>query len=88
MKAFNEMVKFGLSLGIVYSNLSIPALEFEHWNGLWRSLVAHISGGDGVAGSNPVSPTNTSLDSYRAKDVFFFNIMHIFLPTTSIICAR
>jgi hypothetical protein len=26
-------------------------------NGLWRSLVAHLTGGQGVAGSNPVSPT-------------------------------
>ena len=25
--------------------------------GLWRSLVAHLTGGQGVAGSNPVSPT-------------------------------
>ena len=27
--------------------------------GLWRSLVAHLTGGQGVAGSNPVSPTRT-----------------------------
>ncbi len=27
-------------------------------NGLWRSLVAHLTGGQGVAGSNPVSPTS------------------------------
>ena len=26
-------------------------------SGLWRSLVAHLTGGQGVAGSNPVSPT-------------------------------
>ena len=26
-------------------------------DGLWRSLVAHLTGGQGVAGSNPVSPT-------------------------------
>jgi hypothetical protein len=25
--------------------------------GLWRSLVAHLTGGQVVAGSNPVSPT-------------------------------
>src|SRR4029079_15716214 len=25
--------------------------------GVWRSLVAHLTGGQGVAGSNPVSPT-------------------------------
>ena len=28
--------------------------------GLWRSLVAHLTGGQGVAGSNPVSPTKKS----------------------------
>ena len=28
--------------------------------GLWRSLVAHLTGGQGVAGSNPVSPTSVS----------------------------
>ena len=28
-------------------------------NGLWRSLVAHVTGGHGVAGSNPVSPTES-----------------------------
>lgn len=28
--------------------------------GLWRSLVAHLTGGQGVAGSNPVSPTKRS----------------------------
>ena len=26
-------------------------------NGMWRSLVAHLTGGQGVAGSNPVIPT-------------------------------
>ena len=31
--------------------------------GMWRSLVAHLTGGQGVAGSNPVIPTNT----YRAQ---------------------
>ena len=25
--------------------------------GAWRSLVAHLTGGQGVAGSNPVAPT-------------------------------
>ena len=25
---------------------------------MWRSLVAHYAGGVGVAGSNPVAPTN------------------------------
>src|SRR6478672_4880408 len=27
--------------------------------GMWRSLVAHLTGGQGVAGSNPVIPTNS-----------------------------
>src|SRR5215207_35279 len=26
-------------------------------DGMWRSLVAHLTGGQGVAGSNPVIPT-------------------------------
>ena len=26
--------------------------------GTWRSLVAHLTGGQGVAGSNPVVPTS------------------------------
>ena len=29
-------------------------------NGWWRSLVAHLTGGQGVAGSNPVHPTSKS----------------------------
>jgi hypothetical protein len=28
--------------------------------GVWRSLVAHFAGGEGVVGSNPITPTNTS----------------------------
>ena len=28
--------------------------------GAWRSLVAHFTGGEGVAGSSPVAPTNLS----------------------------
>jgi hypothetical protein len=36
--------------------------------GLWRSLVAHLTGGQGVAGSNPVSPTgekaSTQVDAF------------------------
>jgi hypothetical protein len=28
-------------------------------SGLWRSLVAHLTGGQGVASSNLASPTNT-----------------------------
>ena len=38
---------------------SLPSLPGSIWAafGLWRSLVAHLTGGQGVAGSNPVSPT-------------------------------
>ena len=34
---------------------------------MWRSLVAHLTGGQGVAGSNPVIPTETSrkLEGFR-----------------------
>jgi hypothetical protein len=35
-----------------------PVRASEFKNGLWRSLVAHLTGGQGVAGSNPVSPTH------------------------------
>lgn len=46
--------RFGSALG-AWGNL------IEHprsgGSGLWRSLVAHLTGGQGVAGSNPVSPT-------------------------------
>ena len=28
------------------------------FNGAWRSLVAHYTGGVGVVGSNPIAPTN------------------------------
>ena len=34
-----------------------PAAGVFGGDGLWRSLVAHYTGGVGVAGSNPVSPT-------------------------------
>ena len=33
--------------------------ELESNNGLWRRLVAHLTGGQGAAGSNPVNPTRT-----------------------------
>ncbi len=37
-----------------------------HSHGLWRSLVAHLTGGQGVAGSNPVSPTKCEKVAQRA----------------------
>ena len=30
----------------------------QYTTGTWRSLVAHLTGGQGVAGSNPAVPTN------------------------------
>ena len=38
---------------------------------MWRSLVAHLTGGQGVAGSNPVIPTN----------LLFFQEKHLSVPT-------
>ncbi len=40
--------------------LSFPAVAPYNagWVGAWRSPVAHLTGGQGVAGSNPVAPTN------------------------------
>ena len=37
--------------------------------GLWRSLVAHLTGGQGVAGSNPVSPTKSGRTSSQGRAV-------------------
>src|ERR1700722_7526260 len=34
-----------------------PLPMIQAATGLWRSLVAHLTGGQVVAGSNPVSPT-------------------------------
>ena len=34
-------------------------------------MVAHLSGGQGVAGSNPVSPTQKDLESYENKVLSF-----------------
>src|SRR4029077_12093726 len=35
-----------------------PCPYNARWVGAWRSPVAHLTGGQGVAGSNPVAPTN------------------------------
>ena len=35
--------------------------------GMWRSLVAHLTGGQGVAGSNPVIPTNNSHNNKQLR---------------------
>ena len=36
--------------------------------GTWRSLVAHLNGVQGVAGSNPAVPTNLTHCNYRVLD--------------------
>ena len=33
-------------------------LKIENNIGMWRSLVAHLTGGQGAGGSNPLIPTN------------------------------
>jgi secreted PhoX family phosphatase len=53
----------------LFVNVQVPGTTFAIWGhgaerrrmtipvGLWRSLVAHLTGGQGVAGSSPASPT-------------------------------
>ena len=45
--------------------------------GWWRSLVAHLTGGQGVAGSNPVHPTRKFRASARAlaRLLFAYNVL-------------
>ena len=38
----------------------VAAAGWSEVNGLWRSLVAHLTGGQGVASSNLASPTKRS----------------------------
>ena len=38
--------------------------------GLWRSLVAHLTGGQGVAGSNPVNPTDKAPEGFSFRSFF------------------
>ena len=42
-------------------------------HGLWRSLVAHLTGGQGVAGSNPVSPTSSRRRTNLGRAVCTFD---------------
>ena len=41
---------------------------------MWRSLVAHLTGGQGVAGSNPVIPTIFLNTKIGGIDGFFGNL--------------
>ena len=48
----------------------IRANSLNYLFGVWRSLVAHLHGVQGVAGSNPVTPTNINVSdsiSYRPE---------------------
>ena len=58
-----------VAVGIVTSRCGrlSPAAGPTGGTGLWRSLVAHLTGGQVVAGSNPVSPTK---ERRRWKAVF------------------
>src|SRR5690554_628160 len=44
--------------------------------GAWRSLVAHLHGVQGVAGSNPVAPTLKDPRSESFAGFLFFNRCH------------
>ena len=47
------------AIGKIYTSRYRVERLSQTVDGLWRSLVAHYTGGVGVAGSNPVSPTNS-----------------------------
>ena len=44
-------------------------------DGLWRSLVAHLTGGQGVVGSNPASPTKYKHPHRRRCGFLFANTL-------------
>ena len=54
---YSSMVERPIQSGKMLVRSPIQA-NGGHNNGLWRSLVARLSGGQKVAGSNPVSPTS------------------------------
>jgi hypothetical protein len=43
--------------GFSRTTSKIASGRYDRRVGMWRSLVAHLTGGQGVAGSNPVIPT-------------------------------
>ena len=49
--------------GRVVVEFPLVATARARSSGLWRSLVAHLTGGQGVASSNPASPTKRSMPS-------------------------
>ena len=44
-------------------------IYFSQHDGLWRSLVAHLTGGQGVVGSNPASPTKALATMHKRRRV-------------------
>ncbi len=50
--------------------------------GMWRSLVAHLTGGQVVAGSNPVIPTRKKASKVLTLGAFFLHKIR-FIPDTS-----
>ena len=46
---------------------------------MWRSLLAHLTRGQGVAGSNPVIPTIFAIEKGQSDDWLF-----VFLPFDSL----
>ena len=68
---FNGASTSRFSMRVVPEVVSFSALRRE-CHGLWRSLVAHLTGGQVVAGSNPVSPTEKSLVSEMLTRLFLY----------------
>ncbi len=64
------MFIISLHVNIYYAIMQKALKEyyfFKKVNGAWLSLVEHLTGGQGVAGSNPVAPTIKK----PSKDGFF-----------------
>ncbi len=66
------------------SNPATPTFLINTFFGMWRSLVAHTHGVRGVAGSNPVIPTNkskrlySSIVNHRIFNAFYIPPLHVF----------
>ena len=66
--------------GRVAEATSSPAYTVEFTDGLWRSLVARLTGGQEVAGSNPASPTTN-----RSPDPTIYS--PLYPPLTWMLCT-
>lgn len=49
------------AIGKIYTSRYRVEKLSQTVDGLWRSLVAHLTGGQGVVGSNPASPTKIDI---------------------------